>query len=347
MDADLIVFTEKRAGDLRVRYSNYLAPRRLLARVLDIEQRALARLSADEKTKPASCFGQAFGGYTDPTCAVCQLQAACLTRTTAHVLPDAEAAVGLTPRALCEEMGVPLSALSLMQGLREALREPAGPETTPEPLLQRGTGRRPSPDVRALRNTPRGRPVRASTAACLLGAQASETAWPPLVDPTAFRLGHGVKDTYRIQILSRPLPKLTYGSPVWQRRVARDRRRIPELDWLPDGTKFLRLLRGELVEVLIYPDRLMWRGRPYATLYEVSAAAAGRCEYKMPPSVKHGGTRMLAKINAVTFFKYCLAQVRLRARLLRHAQDAHPAEVVPMLGGWASVCPVCEHDVLS
>lgn len=340
MDVDLTRFTEKRALDLRLRYSRYLAPRRLLARVLDVEHRALDQLTCGKK--PVACFGKSFAGYQDAACSVCQLQAACLTRTTAETLPAVEAEVGPEPLALSEAMDVPLLAVHLMQGLRQALTEQDRGEYLDQAELRHGVGRKPVADVSAYRNPPKRRGV-VTLAACLLGAQAAETGWPPMPVSVTYRLGTALKDLYVIQAFAEVPQRLTYGSPTWQRRVRRDRRRLPELSWLPEGSILRRIKKGERIEVKVYRDRLEWRGQSFATLYEVTAAICGRIEYKMPPKHPKGqkGTRHMVRVSAKRFFDVCFMQLHQRAAAVQHMRKHHPETRYPLPQPVFTTCPEC------
>lgn len=340
MDRDLTAFAEMRAQDLRLRYSRYLAPRRLLARVLEVEHRALNTLA--KANKPVSCFGVAFAGYQDASCAVCQLQTACLTRTTAETLPSHEAKVGPEPVALAADMDIPLLAVALMQGLRRTLLENDTGEYVDEAQLKHGIGRRPVADVSAHRNPPK-RPAPISVAAALLGAQAAETGWPPPPEPISNRLGVTLKDTFVIQALAYVPQRLTYGSPTWKKRVARDRRRLRQLNWLPEGTILRRIKKGERIEVRVYRDRLEWRDQTFATLYEVTAAICGRIEYRMPPKHPKGthGTRHMVKVSAKRFFEVCFTQLDQRAAALQHMQKHHPETRYPLPQPVFTTCPEC------
>ena len=345
MDADLIDFTEARARDHRVRYNRYLAPRRLLARVLKIEHRGLDGL--EDGRKPVSCFGSSFAGYQDSACAVCQLQAACLVRTTAKTLPDIEAEVGADPRAIAQAMDVPMLAVGLMYAMREAIADPDELEHVPVAQLKHGVGRHPVPDLSAHRNPPKRAPV-ATLAACLFGAQAAETAWPPPVRMTTHRLGNGLRDTFTIQAFAHVPARLKYGSPVWIKRVAKDRFRLPELDWLPDGTVLRRIKKGERIEVKVYRDRLEWRGQVFATLYEVTAAVCGRIEYKMPPSrpnKNNKGTRLYPRVSAKRFFDVCFMQIYQRAAALQHMRAEHPDLPMVLPQPAFTACPACQAEL--
>lgn len=346
MDADLVEFIESRSHDLRLRYSRYLAPKRLLARVLEVEHRGLERVTRSERL--AECFGSQFAGYQDPACAVCQLQTACLARTTAQILPEYEADVGGDTRKLAGAMDLPWLAVSLMHSLRECMLEEDGPEFVDEAVLRRGTGRRPLPDLAPYRNPPRRLPV-AAVDACHMGARAAETAWPPPVAPISHRLGLGIKDVFVLPVEARVPPRLKYGSPTWRKRVERDRRRLPELNWLPDGTILRRIKKGELIEVHVFEDRLEWRGEAFATLYEVTAAVCGRVETPMPrihrgKAVK--GTRKHTRQSARRFFDVCFMQLEQRAAALQHMRSKHPQVPSVLPQPSFTTCPVCQ-DVLA
>lgn len=325
-DPDLMVFTEARARDLRLSYSRYLAPRRLLTRVLEVEQRAAQTLTREGRM--VACFGQEFAGYLDSSCAVCQLQAACLVRSTARTLPAAEAELGAdaTVMALAEHMALPLGAVTLMRALRASVMVQDHAAYTDEPLLRYGHGRRPVPDLTALRRPPTRR-ISLPAIACLFAAQAAETAWPPKPRGAHLRLGTGLAHNFVVQALAYTPPRLTYGSPSWRRRVARDRRRLPELDWLPDGTVLRVVRQRELVEIAVHADRLVWRGESYPTLYEIVAAVAGRHEYKQSPqqAAKSGGTRLMPKRSARRFFAPAFAAINA----LAEAQRAQTKQEAP------------------
>lgn len=342
MDTDLVNFVEARAKDLRLRYSRYLAPKRLLARVLEVEHRGLDRLRRTDAV--AGCFGSQFAGYQDPACAVCQLQTACLTRTTAQVLPEHEAKVGADTRALAADMDLPWLAVCLMHALREALLEQDDPEFVDVAVLRRGVGRKPLPDLAPFRNPPKRPPV-ASVDACHLGARAAETGWPPPMADASHRLGLALKDVYVLPALARTLPRLRYGSPTWQRRVERDRRRLPELNWLPDGSVLRRVKKGELVEVRVFQDRLEWRNEVFATLYEVTAAICGRVEIRMP-RIHRGkevkGTRKQPRMSARRFFDVCFMQLEQRAAALQHMRQEHPQVPSVLPQPAFTTCPVCQ-----
>lgn len=319
MDEALVIFTEARAQDLRLSYSRYLAPRRLLARVLDVEHRAQETLESQEQVP--NCFGSEFAGYQHPSCSVCQLQAACLVRTTADALPGHEAEHGLDARALAASMDVPLQAVGLMHALRTALLEDPA-EYVDEPILKHGKGRKPVADLTAFRNPPPKRRVSLLAFAALFGAQAGETGWPPAPRSITQRLHSGLQASFVIHALAWVPQKLVYGSPTWKRRVARDRKRMPEMTWLPDGS-VLRVVRNkELIEVRVFADRLEWRGQMFPTLYEVSAAACGRTEYKQPPAQlkKSGGTRFMPKTSARRFFAPALGAIVQLARAQLNAR---------------------------
>lgn len=316
MDKALTVFTEGRAQDLRLSYSRYLAPRRLLARVLDVEHRALEII--DKNDERPGCFGEQFAGYQNPSCAVCQLQAACLVRTTADALPLIEQEHGLDARAQSQAMQVGLAAVGLMHSLRAALVEPVTTDWLKEPMLKHGHGRKPATDVSQYRN-PIRRKTMALTYAALFGAQAAETAWPPKPQGVTSRLGSSIQSAYVIRAMAFVPQRLTYGSPTWKARVRRDRVRMPELSWVPDGTIFRVVRNREQIDVHIYQDRLMWRGQAFPTLYEVCAAVCGRTEYRQTPLQfnKSGGTRSMPKTSARRFFAPALAQVVAQARELQ------------------------------
>jgi hypothetical protein len=319
MDKALVLFTENRAQDLRLDYSRYLAPRRLLARVLDVEHRALEII--DQNDERPGCFGEQFAGYHDPCCAVCQLQAACLVRTTADVLPQVEQDHGLDARAQAQALKISLLAVGLMHSLRAALVEPATTDWLKEPMLKHGHGKRPATDVSAYRNPKKIR-SKGLAYACLFAAQAAETAWPPRPQGVTTRLGTAIQSAFVIQSLSFVPQRLTYGSPTWKRRVKRDRVRMPELKWVPDGTIFRVIRNKEQVDVHIYQDRLMWRGQAFPTLYEVCAAVCGRTEYRQTPKqfAKSGGTRSMPKTSARRFFAPALRLVNARARAIVEAR---------------------------
>lgn len=317
MDESLVVFTEARAVDLRLTYSRYLAPRRLLGRVLDVEHRAQEII--DKQNGRPACFGTEFAGYQNPSCSVCQLQAACLVRTTADALPAFEDAHGADARALAQAMSVPLQAIDLMHALRSALLEEPGEDYTGEAQLKHGQGRRPVADVSAWRNPPPKRRASIMAFAALFGAQAAESAWPPAPRSITQRLHHGLQASYVIHALAWMPQKLTYGSPTWKRRIARDRKRMPELAWVPDGT-VLRVVRNkEQIDVRIFADRIEWRGQMFPTLYEVCAAVCGRIEYRQTPAQLHksGGTRFMPKTSARRFFAPALMQISAMAKAMR------------------------------